>query len=166
MSEVFAESDRVTALHLEDGSLPPPTPEIDQERRVAVFELLEENRFALVEPGAQGPYEVTVGLADRRLALNVAGASGTGPVEVRAPLGALRPLIADYFAVCDSYYDAVRSLPPSRIEALDQARRDLHREGAAALKEKLAEQVCVDAETARRLFTVVCALVGPNGGGA
>lgn len=159
----FAETDRIADLALDDDGLPPPTPEIDQERRVAVFELLEGNRFALTDPAAVGPYAVTLGLAERRLRV-AARPAGAAEIVFEAPLGAVRPLISDYFAVCDSYYDAVRRLPPSQIEALDQHRRELHGEGAEALRKRMAEHARMDVETARRLFTLVCALVGSEGG--
>ncbi len=155
----FAEADRIAELTLDDAG-GAPTPEIDQERKVAVFELLENNRFRPAKAAGTGPFAVTLGLAERRIAIRATDAAG-GETAGHVPLSALDALISDYLAICDSYYDAVRRLPPSQIELLDQTRRELHAEAADALKGRMAPEMAVDHETARRLFTVICALVGP-----
>ncbi|MEL6318860.1 MAG: UPF0262 family protein, partial [Pseudomonadota bacterium] len=138
---------------------------IDQERRVAVYELLEENRFRPSGAG-EGPFEATLRVADNRIRIEARPANGGAPLVVDAPLGSLKPIVGDYRAICDSYYAAVRNLPPSQIEALDQTRREVHQEGAAALRKRLSEQASMDEDAARRLFTLVCALMGaPSGAG-
>jgi uncharacterized protein (UPF0262 family) len=146
---------RLVTVDLDD--VPAPTPEIDQERRVAIFDLLETNRFA--PPGAPaGPYRLTLGVRERRLAFEVATAAGMPAAAFELSLAPLQQVIRDYFQICESYFDAVRRLPPAEIEALDQGRRAIHDEGSRLLLERLGGKVDTDMPTARRLFTLVCAL--------
>lgn len=152
-------SDRLIEVRLDDAGAPPPTPEEEQERAVAIFDLLEENSFAL-PGGPPGPYRLTLSLRERRLTFDLTDEAGARAAAPQVALGPLRQVIRDYHAICDSYFDAVKHLPPSRIEAVDEARRVIHASGAALLSEKLAAEV--DEATSRRLFTLVCALA-PSG---
>lgn len=146
---------RLASVTLDAASLPAATAEIEHERRVAVFDLVEKNSF---EPaGASGgPYALTLSLQDSRLVFEV-----TGPDYARAhglSLTPLKTVLKDYGLICDSYYEALRGSSPSQIESVDMGRRGMHNEGAELLKERLAGKIAIDHETARRLFTLVFAL--------
>ncbi len=134
-----------------------PSPEIAQEQAVAIFDLLEENSFAPCAAVA-GPYRLTLGLIGGRLQFGLTGEDGTHAAQFNLPLGALRQIVKDYGTICESYFEAVRSEPPAEIERLDEARRAIHAEGAAALRGLLQDRAETDEPTARRLFTLVCAL--------
>ncbi len=153
---------RIAHIELDDRSLPPPTPEIEQERRVAMFDLLEENSFSLparddrVAP--DGPYNVGLSIRDKRLVFDIRTESGDSAAQFLLSLGPFRQVVKDYFAICKSYFDAVKNLPPAQIETIDMARRGIHDEGARILIERLEGKAVVDHDTARRLFTLVCVL--------
>ncbi|SDY65362.1 UPF0262 family protein [Citreimonas salinaria] len=152
---------RIAHIDLDDSNLPPPTPEIEQERRVAMFDLLEENSFALPgsEEGAeQGPYAVHLSIRDKRLVFDVGIEAGRPAVTFHLSLSPFRQVVKDYFQICKSYFDAVRTLPPGQIETIDNARRAIHDEGGRILKERLDGKAVIDDATARRLFTLVCVL--------
>ena len=148
--------DRLVSIDLDEGSLAPLSPEQDDERRVAIVDLLKSNAFRPVDaPG--GPYGLKLSMVDSRLALDISGAA----FERRLILSVtpLRGLIKDYFMLCDSYYDAIRNAKTSgQIEALDMGRRSVHNEGAGLLRERLRDKVDLDEDTSRRLFTLICAL--------
>ncbi len=152
----------ITHIDIDDSSLPPPTPEIEQERRVAVFDLLEENRFSL--PGRDGraappgPYRLALAIRERRLVFDIRTEDGAPAAEFHLSLTPFRQVVKDYFQICASYFEAVRTLPPSRIETIDMARRGIHDEGARVLAERLEGKAELDGPTARRLFTLVCVL--------
>ncbi|MDV7341328.1 UPF0262 family protein [Terasakiella sp. A23] len=134
-------------------------PEIEHERKVAIFDLLEENYFAPVGDEI-GPYDVNLSIEDgKRLVLDV---SKEGEKEVftqiKVPLMPVRKIVKDYFLVCDSYFQAIKTASPAQIEAIDMGRRGLHNEGSVILRERLEEKVQIDHDTARRLFTLVCVL--------
>ena len=147
--------DRLASVDLDAETLGPVTAEMEHERRVAVFDLLEKNHFA--PAGATGgPYALKLSTLVGRLVLDV-----SGPDYARVhglSLTPLKGLIRDYARICDSYYEALRGTSPQQIEAVDMGRRGLHNEGAEALKARLDGKIDVDHETARRLFTLVCAL--------
>ncbi len=153
---------RISQINLDDAGLPPATPEIEQERRVAMFDLLEDNTFKLPErdgravPG--GPYHVGLAIRDKRLVFNVRTESAETAAEFHLSLGPFRQVVKDYFQICESYFDAVKRLPPSQIEAIDMARRGIHNEGSRVLQERLEGKVEIDIDTARRLFTLICVL--------
>ncbi|KAA2313932.1 UPF0262 family protein [Pseudooceanicola sediminis] len=153
---------RITHIELDDRNLPPPTPEIEQERRVAMFDLMEENSFSLprrddrVAP--DGPYKVGLSIREKRLVFDIRTDSGEEAAQFLLSLGPFRQVVKDYFAICKSYFDAVKNLPPSQIETIDMARRGIHDEGARILVERLEGKAIVDHDTARRLFTLVCVL--------
>ena len=146
---------RLQSVMLDEASLASVSRDQEHERQVAIFDLLEANVFA--PAGADGgPYSLTIALIDNRLALDI-----TGPEFQHRHLLSLSPfrsLIKDYFLVCESYYDAIRNATPQQIEALDMGRRALHDEGSVLLRERLQGKVETDLDTARRLFTLICAL--------
>lgn len=154
---------RLIRIDIDDSALPPASPEMEQERRVAVFDLLEDNSFALPPRDGMdlppGPYGLELAIRDGRLVFSLDDEAGTHIGAFHLALGPLRQVIKDYAQICASYYDAVKSLPPARIEAIDMARRGIHNEGANTLQERLSGKAEVDIDTARRLFTLVCALV-------
>jgi uncharacterized protein (UPF0262 family) len=154
-------TDRLVAIHIDDRDLPRPSPEMEQERRVAVFDLLEENRFALPPRdgrSAEGPWRLDLSVRDKRLVFALSSESGEPAGEFHLSLGPFRQVVKDYFQICQSYYDAVRSLPPAQIETIDMARRGIHNEGARVLQERLQGKAELDQDTARRLFTLICVL--------
>ena len=146
---------RLRAVVLDEESLSAASRDQEQERQIAIFDLLEENQF--VPEGAEtGPYDLRISLIDNRLALDI-----TGPGYQRRHILSLSPfrsVVRDYAMICDSYYQAIRSATPQKIETIDQGRRALHNEGSELLKARLAGKVDTDLDTARRLFTLICAL--------
>lgn len=148
---------KIVNLVLDGRSLGPRSPRVEHERQVAIYDLIEENYFA---PRGQfvGPYAVTLGVEETRLAIEVRSEHGRELVKIALPLAPLRRVIKDYFLVCDAYVEAIKTSSPSRIEAIDMGRRGLHNEGAEILRERLRDKADVDVQTARRLFTLVCAL--------
>jgi uncharacterized protein (UPF0262 family) len=157
-----AQGARLIAVEIDDRNLPAPTPEIEQERRVAIFDLLEDNSFLL--PGRDGkaapvgPYRLTLAIRDRRLVFDILTEAEEKAAEFHLSLGPFRQVVKDYFQICQSYFDAVKSLPPSQIETIDMARRGIHNEGSRVLQERLEGKADVDTDTARRLFTLICVL--------
>lgn len=153
---------RIAHIELDDGNLPPPTPEIEQERRVAMFDLMEHNTFELPDrdgrPVPQGPYNVGLSIRDKRLVFDVTTESHEKAAEFHLSLSPFRQVVKDYFQICKSYFDAVKTLPPSQIETIDMARRGIHNEGAHVLVERLDGKADIDHDTARRLFTLICVL--------
>lgn len=147
---------RIAKIAIDDGSLAPTSPEAEHERRVAIADLLDLNSFRL--EGAPGPYEVRLSEVDGRLVLDVRSADG-GPLRVLAlSMSPFRRIIRDYFIVCESYNEAIRHATPTQIEAVDMGRRGLHNEGSELLTERLKGKAELDFDTARRLFTLMCAL--------
>ncbi len=152
----------ITHIELDDSALPPPTPEIEQERKVAIFDLLEENSFALPNRDDRvvpdGPYHVGLSIREKRLVFDITTEDAQRAAEFHLSLSPFRQVVKDYWAICESYYDAVKNLAPSQIETIDMARRGIHNEGARILTERLEGKAEVDNDTARRLFTLVCVL--------
>jgi uncharacterized protein (UPF0262 family) len=155
-------TDRLIAVDLDDSGLPPPTPEVEQERRVAMFDLLEANSFRLPGRGETapppGPYRLNLAVRDRRLVFDVRTEEDAPAGEFHLSLSPFRQVIKDYFAICASYFDAVKRLSPEKIEAIDMGRRGIHNEGSQLLMDRLDGKVEVDMDTARRLFTLICVL--------
>ncbi len=153
---------RICHISIDDSALPPPTPEIEQERRVAVFDLLEDNSFALPERDGRavpdGPYRLGLAIRERRLVIEVATEADEPVAAFHLSLGPFRQVVKDYWQICGSYYSAVKTLPPAQIEAIDMARRGIHNEGARLLLERLEGKAELDIDTARRLFTLICVL--------
>lgn len=148
----------VNEIELDESGLPAPSPELEQERRVAVFELRESNHFDVLE--APGPYALRLGSAEGRIVFDWRAADGQHGA-FRLSLGSLGQAVKDYRTLCDTYVDAVRTLPPARIEEIDSARREIHIEAARQLRERLSAHVSLDDGTARRLFTLICAISSP-----
>ena len=152
-------SNRLIAIEIDDRGLVKPTSEMDQERKVAIFDLLEENAFAIPRAAEfPGPYRLLLALRDGRLVFAVSSEAGTKVAEFHLSLGPFRQVVKDYTQICESYFEAVRLLPPARIEAIDMARRGIHNVGARVLQERLEGKAVVDAATARRLFTLICVM--------
>ena len=148
---------RLIKIALEDDPAIRRSREVEHERAVAVFDLLEENVFDLIE-AAPGPYCLMIGIRENRLVLDVRDSEEKPLEEVILPLTPLRSLIRDYFRVCDAYYEAIKTASPSRIEAIDMGRRGIHDEGAEKLQRRLASRIEMDTYTSRRLFTLICVL--------
>ncbi len=153
---------RISHIQIDDRNLPPPTPEIDQERKVAIFDLLEENSFSLPKRDDRmvpdGPFSVDLSIREKRLVFDVTIEGGEKAAEFHLSLSPFRQVVKDYWAICESYFDAVKNLPPSQIETIDMARRGIHNEGARVLQERLEGKAEIDTDTARRLFTLICVL--------
>jgi uncharacterized protein (UPF0262 family) len=149
--------DRLSEVTLDEASLPHVSVNVEHERRVAMFDLQEDNSFAVVGED-RGPYFLSLGLAEGRLVLDVADAKGERLRTHHMGLSALRKLIKDYALICDSYYAAIRDAPPMQIEAIDMGRRGLHNDAAEALMKALEDKFKIDLDTARRLFTLIYAM--------
>jgi uncharacterized protein (UPF0262 family) len=149
---------RLVVIKLDTQSIARANPNIEQEREVAIYDLLDENSFT-VEGRTDGPYRLMIGMSEDRLVLTVsADADPENTHALMLSMTAFRRVIKDYFIVCDTYYQAIRSAPASRIQSIDMGRRALHDEGSRILIERLAGKITVDHITARRLFTLICAL--------
>jgi len=148
---------RIDAITLDDTTVPPRSPEIEQERNVAIYDLLAANHFRPAG-SAGGPYHLVLGIAEDRLVFEMRLADGADHGKIALSLTPFRRVLKDYLAVCESYYAAIREAPAARIEAIDMGRRGLHDEGSNLLIERLSGKIAVDFETARRLFTLICAL--------
>ena len=148
---------RIGEIRLDAASIVRWSREVEHERQVAVFDLLERNFFDLVN-GFAGPYRVELALREHNLVFRIDDQGGARQAEVALSMRPFRRLIKDYFLICESYFEAIRTASPSRIEAIDMGRRGLHNEGADKLADALADKIKVDGETARRLFTLVCVL--------
>lgn len=130
---------------------------VEHERKVAIFDLLEENRFSPIGHDA-GPYVLHLGIEDNRLVFDVRTEADQPLDKFTVPVNSFRRIVKDYFMVCESYFEAIKTAPPSKIEALDMGRRGLHNEGSDILRERLEGKVEIDRATARRLFTLICVL--------
>ena len=155
-------TDRLCSVEIDDRGLVRITPDIEQERRVAIFDLLEDNSFALPlrddRTSPPGPYRLALAIRDGRLVFDITTEAMDKAGEFHLSLGPFRQVVKDYFQICENYFDAVKRLPPARIEAIDMARRGIHNEGARVLQDRLAGKATVDIDTARRLFTLICVL--------
>ncbi|MBI1213349.1 MAG: UPF0262 family protein [Alphaproteobacteria bacterium] len=148
---------RLVAVDLDEASIVPRGPDVEHERKIAIFDLLEQNYFAPV--GAKkGPFKLRLAIEENRLVFDISDEDDRPRVKHILSLTPLKRVMRDYFVVCDSYYQAIRSASPSQIEAIDMGRRGLHNEGSQALMDRLAGKIEVDLDTARRLFTLICAL--------
>ncbi|MBX3598783.1 MAG: UPF0262 family protein [Rhizobiaceae bacterium] len=140
-----------------DESIGRSTPDVEHERAVAIFDLIEENSFAPVNDGG-GPYRLKLSLAESRLVFAISRENGDQVVTHILSLTPFRRIIKDYYMICESYYEAIRSSTPRQIEAIDMGRRGLHNEGSQTLMDRLSGKIEMDFNTARRLFTLVCVL--------
>jgi uncharacterized protein (UPF0262 family) len=153
----MADARRIVDIALDEESVARRTPQVEHERAVALFDLLEDNDFCLVG-GEPGPYKLHIGIFENRLVFGVNSKDDQKLRDIVLSLTPFRKVVKDYFLICESYYAAIKKLGPSQIEALDMGRRGLHNEGSELLRERLEGKIEVDLDTARRLFTLICAL--------
>ena len=160
-TETIVADPRIIDISLDERTILWRSADIEQERRIAIFDLIEANHFAPQRQhadGYAGPYRIALSVEEGRLAIAIHRDDET-PLEVLVlALGRFRRPIRDYFAICDSYYQAIRQATPQQIETVDMARRAIHNEAAELLMERLDGKIEVDFDTARRLFTLICAL--------
>jgi uncharacterized protein (UPF0262 family) len=148
---------RLVAVTLDEASIGRSNPDVEHERAVAIYDLLEDNTFAPNDDEG-GPFALHLSITGSRLVFDIRRADGTPVVAHLLSLTPLRRVVKDYYTVCDSYYAAIRTATPDRIEALDMGRRSLHDDGSKVLMERLSRKVKLDFDTARRLFTLICVL--------
>jgi uncharacterized protein (UPF0262 family) len=155
---VTEETHRIVHVALDEKSVVRRSPEVEHERAVAIFDLLEDNVFKPAECLNDGPYQLHLSMEDNRMLFDIRGTDNRDLTKVLLPLTPFRTIVRDYFMICDSYYKAIKKASPSQIEAIDMGRRGLHNEGSELLRERLAGKIEVDHNTARRLFTLICVL--------
>ena len=141
-----------------DETIGRATPDVEHERAVAIFDLIEENVFDPAGAPEDGRFKLKLSLADKRLVFDVRDEAGEPVVAHILSLTPFRRVIKDYFLICDSYYEAIRSATPQQIEAIDMGRRGIHNDGSQTLMDRLEGKIAVDLDTARRLFTLICVL--------
>ena len=158
MSKEEAERrDRLSEVFLDEATIPRGAVDLDHERAVAIFDLIEENSFG-VPSRDDGPYTLTISQEESKLTFDVRTSDGEQAVSIVVSMTPFRPLLKDYFIVCETYYSAIRTASPRQIEAIDRERTKLHNEGADLMAQRLAEKLVIDQNTARRLFTLVSTL--------
>lgn len=148
---------RIARITLDEKSVIRRSPQVEHERKVAIFDLTEENEFAPCDLD-RGPYNVCLGVEEDRLIFDLSTEGGDSLTVIALSLKSFRRIIKDYFLICESYFDAIKTRAPSQIETIDMARRGLHNEGAELLRDRLSEKATIDVDTARRLFTLICVL--------
>lgn len=148
---------RIVAVTLDEESIGRSGPDIEHERAIAIYDLIEQNLFAPTDAG-NGPFTLHIGITGHRLMFDIRREDGSQVVVHLLSLTPFRRIVKDYFLICDSYYQAIRTATPDKIEAIDMGRRGIHDEGSRTLQERLKGKVRVDFETARRLFTLICVL--------
>ena len=152
---------RIIDVKLDERTILWRSADVEQERRVAIFDLLEGNSFRPLsdhDDGYAGPYRIVMSVEEGRLVVSIAADDRRDLETLVLPLSPFRRIVRDYFAICDSYFKAIRASSPSHIETVDMARRAVHNDGAELLIERLAARVEIDHDTARRLFTLICVL--------
>ncbi len=148
---------RIVEISLDERTVARRSPDVEHERAVAIYDLTEENYFFPVDD-VGGPYRLHLSIAENRLLFDIRSNAEDPITTVTLPLLPFRRIVKDYFTVCESYYEAIRTASPSRIEAIDVGRRSLHNEGSDLLRDRLNGKIVVDSDTARRLFTLICVL--------
>jgi uncharacterized protein (UPF0262 family) len=148
---------RIVKIILDERTVVRRNADVEHERAVAIYDLLEENVFAPVG-NYPGPFHLRLGIEENRVFFDIASTDDEMLERVLLPLAPFRGIVKDYFLICESYYNAIRRATPSQIEAIDMGRRGLHNEGSELLRERLADKVAIDLNTARRLFTLLCVL--------
>ena len=151
-------TNRIVAVTLDEESIGRSGPDIEHERAIAIYDLVEENLFAPEGADGQGPFTLHLGITANRLMFDIRKEDGTPVVTHLLSLSPFRWIVKDYFIICDSYYNAIRTATPDKIEAIDMGRRGIHDEGSRTLQERLKGKVRVDFETSRRLFTLITVL--------
>ncbi|WP_448580059.1 UPF0262 family protein [Thermaurantiacus sp.] len=154
----MADTHRIISIELDERTVIWRNADVEQERRVAIFDLLEGNSFRPLGIDHQGPYRLLLRVEEGRLAMDLADEGGNPLGTIPLGLAPFRRTVREYFAICESYYKAIRQASPSAIETIDMARRGIHNEAATLLMERLEEKVEMDFDTARRLFTLICVL--------
>ncbi|HEV7368116.1 UPF0262 family protein [Arenibaculum sp.] len=150
---------RIARVALDERTVVRRSAEVEHERAVAIFDLIEDNHFRPVDCPDRGPFALHLGVEDNRLVFDIRAENEEETLtKVVLPISTFRTIVRDYFMVCDSYYQAIRRASPSQIEAIDMGRRGLHNEGSELLRERLAGRIEIDHDTARRLFTLICIL--------
>lgn len=152
-----ASRQRLVAVTLDEASIGRSNPDIEHERKIAIYDLLEQNTFAPVGHD-DGPYTLHLSVNGSRLVFDIRHEDGTQVMAHLFSLTPLRRIVKDYYMICDSYYEAIRTATPDKIEAIDMGRRGIHNEGSRILMERLKDKVKIDIDTARRLFTLLCVL--------
>ena len=153
-----SDSERLIYIEFEHGAGAHPSPDAAQERRIAIYDLLEKNHFSPTESAGQGPYALRLRIADNRLIFALETEASHALREFSLSMSPFRSLMKDYATVCESYFEAIRTAPRARIEAIDMGRRGLHDEGSELLRERLKSDAELDFDTARRLFTLIYVL--------
>jgi len=153
----MADNNRIVNISLDEKTVVRRSPRIEHERKVAIFDLLEDNAFEL-KSGTPGPYNLHLSVQDDRIVFDIRDESENDLEAFFLPATIFRRIIKDYFMVCETYFEAIKTKSPSQIEAIDMGRRGLHDEGAELLRERLDAKAEIDSQTARRLFTLVCVL--------
>ncbi|MFX4221133.1 MAG: UPF0262 family protein [Thalassobaculum sp.] len=148
---------RIVHISLDERTVIRRSAEVEQERAIAVYDLLEDNRFR-PRDGGQGPYHLRLSIEENRLIFDVRDTADTPRTQISLHLAPFRRVVKDYFQICESYYDAIKRLTPSQIEAIDMGRRGLHNEGSQMLRDRLEGRIALDHATSRRLFTLLCVL--------
>ena len=148
---------RISVIELDERTVVRRTREIEQEREIAIYDLLEANSFKPADSQG-GPYKVVLSVEDNRLVFDIRQEDDSEDCRVQLSLTPFRTVIKDYFLICESYFKAIRNAPPSQIETLDMSRRGVHNEGSELLRERLKDKIETDFDTARRLFTLLCVL--------
>jgi uncharacterized protein (UPF0262 family) len=157
MSAEPIDSNRIARITLDERSVVRRSPEVEHERAVAIYDLIEENKFCLI--GAEpGPYSLHLSIEENRLVFDARDTSEQPLRRVVLALSPFRRIIKDYFQICESYFTAIKTASPSQIEAIDMGRRGLHNEGSELLQQRLDGKIELDRDTARRLFTLICVL--------
>lgn len=152
------QNDRLVSVEIDDDSLSASGPEAEHERRVAIFDLVESNNFRICDYDGTGPYKLQIAEKEKKLVFEISLESGVIVHTYLFSLSPYRSLIRDYFMICESYYAAIRTQSLHQIEAIDMARRGIHNEASEVLMERLKGKIEIDFDTARRLFTLICAL--------
>ena len=150
--------DRIIEINLDENSIKAWSPDVDHERKVAIFDLLEQNFFQPVGERFAGPYIVNLAVIENRLYFEIMSADRDVQGHIILALSPFRKIVREYFQVCETYFTAIKTASPSRIEAIDMGRRGLHNQGSELLVERLKDKINVDHDTARRLFTLICVL--------
>lgn len=161
MTDADPSQQRIISIELDEGSIVWRNADVEQERRVAIFDLIEDNKFVPQRghaDGYAGPYRLTLRVEEGRLIFEIAREDGSPLEAIILGLGRFRRPIRDYFAICDSYYQAIKTSTAQQIETVDMARRGVHNDAAQLLKDRLEGKIEVDFDTARRLFTLICVL--------
>ncbi len=156
-TSMTASQQRLAAVTLDEATIGRANEDVEHEREVAIYDLLEKNSFAPVGHEG-GPYALHLSINGNRLAFDIRLTDGTPVVAHLLSLSPMRRIVKDYYMVCDSYYQAIRTATPDKIEAIDMGRRAIHNDGSQILMERLKDKVIVDTDTARRLFTLICVL--------